>query len=177
MSDRIAVMSHGEALQVGGPAEIYERPTIKFVADFIGGTNFLDGTLAAAPNGLARVRLAEDLHVEADAAALAAGSLAPGQPVTVAVRPEKLHLHLGDGHVGDGHGADAPAGPALNTLPGEVIEVVYIGTDTHYNVRLPGGQKLRVREQNTDPASRPVAQPGQPVTVSFVPLAARLLVD
>ena len=55
--------------------------------------------------------------------------------------------------------------------------MVYIGTDTQYAVRLPGGHSLRVREQNTDPASRPLAQRGDAVTVSFVPQAARVLVD
>jgi hypothetical protein len=55
--------------------------------------------------------------------------------------------------------------------------VVYIGTDTHYGVRLAGGQKVRVREQNHDPVSRPLAQHGDAVMVSFLPQAARLLME
>jgi ABC-type Fe3+/spermidine/putrescine transport system ATPase subunit len=86
-----------------------------------------------------------------------------GQKVTVAVRPEKLHLS-------DGH-------PGANPITGRVEEVVYIGTDTQYGVRLDGGQKVRVRAQNHDPFSRPAAASGEPVTVAFVPQAARVLVD
>jgi spermidine/putrescine transport system ATP-binding protein len=64
-----------------------------------------------------------------------------------------------------------------NTFTGRVEEVVYIGTDTHYGVVLPGGHKVRVREQNTDPASRPIAQTGDEATVAFAQPAARVLVD
>jgi spermidine/putrescine transport system ATP-binding protein len=161
MSDRIAVMSHGLALQVGPPNEIYERPNCKFVADFIGETNFIEGTLAAPSNGIAQVRLAEGVLVRADASA--DPTAAPGQKVTLAIRPEKLHL---PGRAGD-----------ENQLAGRVEDVVYIGTDTHYGVRLPGGQRVRVREQNTDPTSRPLAQSGEAVTISFMPHAARVLVE
>jgi len=161
MSDRIAVMSQGVALQVGPPSEIYEQPTSKFVANFIGETNFLEGTLAAPVDGAAQVAIADGLTIAA--ATMADPSVAPGQKVTVVIRPEKLHLY---GRPGD-----------QNRLPGTVEEVVYIGTDTQYGVRLPGGQKLRVREQNTDPASRPLAQAGEAVTISFVPQAARVLVE
>jgi spermidine/putrescine transport system ATP-binding protein len=164
MSDRIAVMSQGVALQVGPPSEIYEQPNCKFVANFIGETNFLEGTLLAQPPtapGGAQVELADGLTIAA--ASLSDPATAPGQRVTVVIRPEKVHLR----------GRDSD----LNRLNGQVEDVVYIGTDTHYGVRLPGGQKLRVREQNTDPASRPLAQTGEAVTVSFVPQAARVLVD
>ena len=58
MSDRIAVMSHGRILQVGTPHEIYERPAERFVANFIGETNFLEGEIAGAANGRAFVKLA-----------------------------------------------------------------------------------------------------------------------
>jgi spermidine/putrescine transport system ATP-binding protein len=168
MSDRIAVMSHGLALQVGPPAEIYERPCCKFVADFIGETNFIDGILAAPSNtratpggagGTVQVQVAEGVLVKADASA--EPTAAAGQRVTLAIRPEKLHLH---GRPGD-----------ENQLAGTVEDVVYIGTDTHYGVRLPGGHKVRVREQNADAASRPLAQRGDSVTVSFAPHAARVL--
>ncbi len=161
MSDRIAVMSGGVALQVGGPGEIYERPNCKFVADFIGETNFLEGTVLGQPNGSAVIELAQGVVVHADLTP--DQSLTAGQKVTVAVRPEKLHLN--SGHSG------------ANTVSGQVEEVVYIGTDTQYGVRLDGGQKVRVRAQNHDPFSRPAAASGEPVTVAFVPQAARVLVD
>ena len=162
MSDRIAVMSSGVALQVGGPGEIYERPNCKFVADFIGETNFLDGTVCSLPAGRsAEIELAQGVRVRADLTP--DQSLINGQRVTVAVRPEKLHLS-------EGH-------PEANRVRGRVEEVVYIGTDTQYGVRLVGGQKVRVRAQNHDPFSRPAAAAGEQVTVTFVPQAARVLVD
>ena len=161
MSDRIAVMSGGVALQVGGPGEIYERPNCKFVADFIGETNFLEGTVLGQPNGSAAIELAQGVVVHADLTP--DQSLTAGQKVTVAVRPEKLHLN--SSHNG------------ANTVSGQVEDVVYIGTDTQYGVRLAGGQKVRVRAQNHDPFSRPAAASGEPVTVAFVPQAARVLVD
>jgi spermidine/putrescine transport system ATP-binding protein len=162
MSDRIAVMSGGVALQVGGPGEIYERPNCKFVADFIGETNFLEGRVCAlGPNGSAEIELAPGVLVRADLTP--DQSLTVGQKVTVAVRPEKLHLN-------EGH-------PGGNRVSGQVEEVVYIGTDTQYGVRLAGGQKVRVRAQNHDPFSRPAAASGEAVTVAFVPPAARVLVD
>ncbi len=162
MSDRIAVMSQGRALQVGRPGEIYDRPNCKFVADFIGETNFLEGTLAEPANGRAVVKLAEGLTVQAD---LAETGTTPrlGDKVTVAVRPEKLHLRAQSAHE--------------NVLPGQVEEVVYIGTDTHYGVRLTGGQKVRVREQNMNWDDKPLAAEGERVSVSFSQHAARVLME
>ena len=161
MSDRIAVMSGGVALQVGVPGEIYERPNCKFVADFIGETNFLEGTVCRPPSGTAEIELAQGVRVYADLSA--DQTLSTGQRVFVAVRPEKLLLSEG--------------APGANRISGQVEEVVYIGTDTQYGVRLAGGQKVRVRAQNHDPFSRPAAASGAPVTVAFMPQAARVLVD
>jgi spermidine/putrescine transport system ATP-binding protein len=161
MSDRIAVMNEGRILQLGTPEEIYERPNCRFVADFIGETNFLEGTFVGRPNGSAEVELGAGVRVRADLTPDQAVSA--GQKVTVAVRPEKLHL--------------AGTQPGANVVAGRVEEVVYIGTDTQYGVRLDTGHKVRVRAQNHDPFSRPAAAAGEPVSVAFVPQAARVLVE
>ena len=157
MSDRIAVMSQGVALQVGPASEIYERPNCRFVADFIGETNFLEGAVQSQTGRAAQVALAGGLVIQAEAE----GSLTMGQQVAVAVRPEKLALGAREG---------------ANVLTGRVDEVVYIGTDTHYRVRLAGGQALRAREQNGAADSRPVAQVGDEVSLAFPAAAARVLV-
>ncbi len=157
MSDRIAVMSGGVVLQVGQANEIYERPNCRFVADFIGETNFLDGKVNDQKQRSVQVELPSGWMVWAESDAL----LTKGQKVTVAVRPEKMQLLKG----------------GFNTLRGRIDEVVYIGTDTHYAVGLPGEQRVRVREQNTDPASKPLAQVGDEVSLSFAEAAARVLVD
>jgi spermidine/putrescine transport system ATP-binding protein len=162
MSDRIAVMSGGAVLQVGAADEIYEQPNCRFVADFIGETNFLDGRVKEQRERTVEVELKSGLTLRAQADAQL--SLARGQTVTVAVRPEKMHLRAGDLN-------------GANALRGRVEAVVYIGTDTHYGVALPGDYKVRVREQNTHPASRPLAQTGDEVTVTFEQAAARVLTE
>jgi spermidine/putrescine transport system ATP-binding protein len=159
MSDRIAVMSKGVALQIGKPEEIYERPANKFVADFIGETNFLDGVVKSQNGSTVEVDLPGSgiVHVESSR------TFTNGQAVTVAARPEKLSLNseLKDG----------------NTLKGRVEEVIYIGTDTHYGVRFAGSHKVRVREQNITQAHKEIAQTGDEVTVSFTRISPRLLTE
>ncbi len=159
MSDRIAVMSGGQVLQVGVSSDIYERPNCKFVADFIGETSFLEGAVREQQGRVVTVDLVGGLtaHAESD------NGLTRGQKVTVAVRPEKLSLKSFEN--------------ANNIYPGRVEEVVYIGTDTHYAVRLAGDQRVRIREQNDDPFSRPIANTGDEVTVYFEQAAARVLVE
>ncbi len=159
MSDRIAVMSGGRVLQVGPAHEIYERPNCKFVADFIGETNLLEGKVIHQHGRQVEVLLNGGLTAYAESD----GSLFSGQSVFVAVRPEKIALRPYEG--------------AHNVFPGRVEEVVYIGTDTHYTVRLPGDQRVRVREQNNDPFSRPLANVGDEVKVYFDQTPARVLTE
>jgi spermidine/putrescine transport system ATP-binding protein len=159
MSDRIAVMSKGQALQVGKPEEIYERPGNKFVADFIGETNFLDGTVSEQNGPVVIIDLPGTGLVRVESSR----KFTNGQPVSVAVRPEKLHLNA--------------ASPEGNSLQGRVEEVIYIGTDTHYGVRFTGGQKARVREQNATQAHKEMARTGDQVNVSFTQNSPRVLTE
>ena len=159
MSDRIAVMSKGVALQIGAPEEIYERPATKFVADFIGETNFLNGVVKGQNGSLVEVELADAGMVYVESSR----TFTNGQQVSVAVRPEKLRLN------GESKGE--------NNLKGRVEEVIYIGTDTHYGVRFPGGQKARVREQNITQDNKEMAGTGDEVTVSFTRISPRLLTE
>lgn len=163
MSDRIAVMSQGDVLQVGAPEEIYERPNCRFVADFIGDTNFLQGSVSEARTGSDAVIVR--LENGATLQAAAAEAVTAGTPVSVAVRPEKIHLYTN----GDG----APGG--VNLFKGSVASVVYIGTDTHYDVDLGTGQHVRVRRQNSAAGSPLHAREGETVSVTFAPDAARVL--
>ncbi len=157
MSDRIAVMSGGVTLQVGNANEIYERPNCKFVADFIGETNFLQGKVTEQTGKAVTVALAGGLTVYAEAEQ----PVANGTEVSVAVRPEKVNLTQHEG--------------AANQFTGRIVSVVYIGTDTYYGVRLPGDHLLRAREQNDRPDSRPLAAEGDEVTIAFSTQAARVL--
>lgn len=159
MSDRIAVMSKGVALQIGVPEEIYERPATKFVADFIGETNFLDGIVKGQNGTTVEIDLTGTgvVHVESSR------KFTNGQQVTVAVRPEKLSLNS---EIKDG-----------NNLKGRVEEVIYIGTDTHYGIRFAGGHKARVREQNVTVAQKSIAKTGDEVMMSFTRTSPRILTE
>lgn len=128
MSDRIAVMSAGKVLQVGAPRDIYDHPANRFVANFIGESNFLTGDVLSVSGARADVKLASG-------AVIAAGvpdGLAPNGPVTVVVRPE--HAVFAD--------------PATATVRGTVKTVVYFGTDTHYHLALQTGDAFTLRQQN-----------------------------
>ena len=159
MSDRIAVMNRGVALQIGLPEEIYERPADKFVADFIGETNFLDGVVRRQNGSMVEIDLpgSGTIHVESSR------TFTNGQVVSVAVRPEKLSLNNENK---DG-----------NNLKGRVEEVIYIGTDTHYGVRFGGSHKVRVREQNVTQAHKEIARTGDDVVVSFTSASPRILTE
>ncbi len=128
MSDRIAVMRDGQVLQLGTPEEIYERPTLRFVADFIGEANLLPAR-RIAPGRFAVS--GQELAVAQDA---------PGEDVSLMLRPERASL------------AAAPTG---QSLPGVVEQVVYDGADTTFHVALAEGVAVRVRmAHGTCPARR-----------------------
>ena len=159
MSDRIAVMNKGNVLQIGKPEEIYERPASKYVADFIGETNFIDGVVKGQNGSKVEV----DLDGTGVVCAESSRSFTNGQQVTVALRPEKLRLNT---ELKEG-----------NALKGRVEEVIYIGTDTHYGVRFAGGQKVRVREQNILHGHHEIIQIGDEATVSFAYSSPRILTE
>ncbi|MGH6931769.1 MAG: ABC transporter ATP-binding protein [Dongiaceae bacterium] len=153
MSDRIAVMSKGKIQQLGAPLDVYERPVNRFVADFIGDTNFVDVSVVSRDNGLLRCRSKSNLAILASPLEGAAVS----DHATLAVRPEKIMLKAG--------GAD-----------GTVTEAVYVGTDTNYEVRLADDSRLNVRVQNSmDGGSQ--FDVGDKVGIEIPAGAARMLVD
>jgi spermidine/putrescine transport system ATP-binding protein len=159
MSDRIAVMNSGVALQVGTPADIYEHPEDRFVADFIGESNFLSGRVLEQDGDTVKVELDGGLQVSAQAGR----PLERGQVVNLAIRPEKMNL--------------TSAREGDNCFTCRVEEIIYIGTDTNYRLRLAGGQSVRVRAQNSLPSSQIQSRVGDEVRVSFLPEAARALVE
>lgn len=165
MSDRIAVMHDGRVLQVGSPTEIYERPSCRFVADFIGETNFIDGEVAGQENGQVVVRIRPDLTIRVPKGE---EITANSEVVTVAIRPEKIRL------------LEQPLSSSENCLPGIIHEVVYIGTDTHFQVSLTEDLTIRVRQQNRVPATdRQIyfGERGDKVYVAWSPESALLLVE
>ena len=157
MSDRIAVMSSGKILQVGNPRDIYDRPAERFVANFIGETNFLSGHVQSRANGMAKVKLASGATISAT---LPEGFIPAGE-VNLVVRPEHAQV------IADGKDA---------TLKGTLENVVYFGTDTHFHVRLDGGGEFIVRQQNArNSASR--FTPGERAGIQIGRDAAQVLRD
>ena len=140
MSDRIAVMNLGKVLQVGTPTEIYERPTCRFVADFIGESNFIAGRVSAVEPGCAAVTTPEGLTIFGQSQR----QHSLGDEVVVSVRPEKARL------IPECAPEDLPPGAAGRGFPVVVDRVAYIGSDTRIIVRLPNGERaFNVWEQNT----------------------------
>lgn len=145
MADRIAVMTDGKVLQVGSPDEIYERPSNRFVADFIGETNFLQGVLEHSDGTRGRLLLADGSRLEA---VLGDPGLTPGVAACLAVRPEKLSVQAADaGTAPAAVGANA-TDEGSNSLVGTVTESHYLGTDTRYAVRVGDEITLVARIQN-----------------------------
>lgn len=131
MSDRIAVMSKGKVQQLGTPVEIYERPANRFVADFIGESNFFEGKIKTLSAKEVCVVVPE-LHGELIGIPVSDG-LVNGEEVTVSIRPEKVHV------------AEKPINQ--NSFKGKVTNTVYIGTDTHVFADVHG-KTIKVFEQN-----------------------------
>ena len=129
MSDRIAVMSEGKVRQIGAPDEIYDRPADRFVADFIGETNFLETDVVSVAGSSSRVRLPSGREI---AARFPAG-MQPSGKVTVVIRPE--------------HSRAGPASPEAD-MTGTIENIVYLGTDTHIHTKLQNGTPFMVRQQN-----------------------------
>ena len=162
MSDRIAVMDHGHVLQVGTPTDIYEQPNSRFVADFIGETNFLSCKVTGRENGLATVVVGDKIKLQAACET----NVAAGDEASLIIRPEKINIYTGS----------QPNGQDRTILPGEVVEKVYIGTDTRFAVKLADGSVVNVRHQNMS-MDDPVTQVNnnEAVFVSWQTAAARVL--
>ncbi|MEZ5589723.1 MAG: ABC transporter ATP-binding protein [Gammaproteobacteria bacterium] len=159
MSDRIAVMQHGQILQIGSPKTIYEQPSRRFVADFIGESNFLEAEYIAANDGWAHFRLPGGVELSALEDPLQ--GYRNGQKVTLVIRPERASL------------CDAGSGQ----LQGVVENVIYLGTDTVVYLRLDGADTLfQLRSQNQYGAATALGV-GDHVTLNIAPEAVRVLTD
>ena len=141
MADVIAVMNRGRIEQLGSPTDLYERPATAFVANFLGVSNLLRGTITAPDR--VRIEAGDELHVPLGGRT---GEVAFG------VRPEKIRL--------------GPPREGENALSGTVKETAYVGVATQYIVSTGAGE-LVVYAQNTD-GSRPLA-PGAVALLSWSP--------
>jgi spermidine/putrescine transport system ATP-binding protein len=161
-------MNKGNVLQIGTPRQIYEQPESRFVADFIGETNFIKGTLEDRSDHSGLVRLTDRTRIKAQLPDHA--TLQTHQEVSIPIRPERVGLLPPDTQ------PDYPAAGELTVLQGQVIDVQYIGTDTRYTVRIPGDNEIVARMQNVDYASQPHFEQGDTVNV-FWALRSTYILD
>jgi putrescine transport system ATP-binding protein len=134
MASRIAVMSEGRVLQIGTPADIYETPATRFVADFIGNVNLMEGSVVDDEPDHVVIRCADCSHYVGHGIT---GTI--DMPVAVAIRPEKIRLSATEPH--DEH---APH----NKLKGKIKDISYFGSFTVYHLLLDSGAVIRVSESN-----------------------------
>ena len=144
LSHEIAVMSEGQVVQIGSPRDIYERPRNRFVADFVGNTNFIDGTMVSAAAGNGRCRVSTplgELNVQC------IDNLARGAPVVVSVRPEDVEL------------SENPPTPAEddNLCRGTVSAKVFLGDYLDFQVKVGESVLLaRVHPSLRTPTGDPI---------------------
>lgn len=152
MADTIAVMNEGKIEQMGSPADLYDNPRTSFVANFLGQSNLIKGSIVDASGDNKVVDI-----FGAKIALPAARNHAHDSSVLLGIRPEKIRIQ--------------PAGTSMNgnILAGGVIsDASYIGVSTQYQVEMPWGQELMVFEQNDD-GTPPLAK-GDAVTISWEPI-------
>ena len=153
MSDRIGVMNDGTIEHLGTPRDIYEHPRTRFVAGFIGTSNLLTGTVTRVDGGRAVIEVSPEERILVP---VSRAGLAPGAPVELTVRPEKIEISAG-----------RPASSGC-VLRGAVTEVVYLGTSTNFSVTTTTGADIVVFQQNSA-AAGDVAARGDNVWLSWQP--------
>jgi putrescine transport system ATP-binding protein len=160
VADRIAVMDRGRLMQVAPPAEIYERPGSRWVADFIGNVNLFEGRVGDTEatiegTALGRLRVAANIHAE------------PGSAVWVAIRPEKIRL--------DRYEAAVAQPDAENSVVATVVDIGYLGDLSLYKLRTEAGVPLQAAIANIGPLTARGIGCNDQVWLSFAPEAAIVL--
>ena len=154
MSDRIAVMNQGRYEQLGDPESLYERPTTRFVAGFLGVSNLLPATTDGTRRRLRGRTLADDTRGPRAAGPRQRRLVAPGR---------------------DPAGEDPPVGAGRRRRPAQLLrgpirDASYIGVSTQYIVEASGGARLTVYEQNVERATKAeLWSPGENVALTWAP--------
>ena len=133
VADRIGVMDQGRLIQVATPPEIYEQPNSRWVADFIGDVNLIEGRVVETGAGTSTIMSQNAGELRAAAATAAR----PGDTVWVAVRPEKVRI-----------AHEPPAGARANCVAGQVWDIGYLGDVSIYKVRLDNGHVMKAAAAN-----------------------------
>jgi putrescine transport system ATP-binding protein len=151
LADRIGVMDRGRLMQVAPPAEIYERPNSRWVADFVGDVNLFEGRVGddrTSVEGTAAGRLRVAAPIDA----------APGASIWVAVRPERMRITR-----------EKPSPGLENCIATTVVEVGYLGDLSIYQLRVADGSRLKAAAANSGRHGEPAFGQGESVWASFSP--------
>jgi len=140
MATRIGVMSEGKILQIGKPAEIYETPNCRFVADFIGSVNLFKGTLEVDQPDHVVISTPDCKHYVSHGIT---GTL--GMDVHVGIRPEKMSVQKTAPTDSE---RESPAEIGYNVVQGEIQDLAYLGSLTTYHVKLASGTVVKVTQTN-----------------------------
>lgn len=159
MSDNIAVMNEGKVLQVDTPEMIYENPASRFVANFIGETNFINGKVESVSGDGVTILVDDQFSIPAPKNK----AVSRGDMVSLAVRPEKVTLNTEESD--------------CISIPGTIIESIYIGTDLRYEVKISEKTTVSVREQNRTGRSEKRFRRGDNVFVCWDQERASLLTE
>ena len=141
MADRIAVMDKGHIMQVATPAEVYEAPNSKFVADFIGNVSMFEGTVDKVGNGSIEIATKDGFVAKTDTSE----QVVVGTNVWFALRPEKFKVSK-----------KKPENPGINSVEGEIWDIAYLGDMTVFNVKLGSGTVVKISQMN---ATRETEEP------------------
>lgn len=131
MSDRIVVMNEGKIQQIGTPDELYERPSNKFVAGFIGESNFIEGIVVDKKGKMVAIKLSDGSkhNLQHD------NNISIGDEIRFSIRPEKMFIIKEETH-------------AENFLKGVIEEVIYVGETTRYKIRIGNQKTINLKEMN-----------------------------
>ena len=158
LADRIGVMNAGRLAQVATPRQLYEEPRSRWVAEFVGDVNIIEGRIETREAG--RLRVAT--QGAGLLSALAPRGLGDANDVCVAIRPEKIR-------VSQRAPADNTGVGTINRLEGTIAEVSYLGSVSSYTIALDGGAMLRASLANAARVSADAYAAGQRVTAWFAP--------
>jgi putrescine transport system ATP-binding protein len=163
LSTRIAVMDEGRFVQIGTPGEIYEHPRNRFVADFVGKINLLEGVVESVADGVGHVHCEE---IGARIAVPQEGDLLEGTRVCVAVRPEKIFVSK-----------EPPREDGRTVIEGTVFDLAYFGNLSLYRVRTDAGMIIEVSAQNRRREARRYVEWDDRVHLSWDADSALLLTE
>ena len=156
LSDRICVMRAGEIVQIGTPRELYDRPQSRYVADFVGTSNFFDGKISSVTGQTGQVSLADGRTYDA----VSTGAFAKGEAACVSIRPEQVLMS----------NVEAPG-----TLQVTIQNRIFLGEHTEYLVRHAKLGSIAVMAPRQSHSSLDTLQKGDTAWVHWSPDAALIL--